>query len=834
MMSSCPAADEHHAGRVGGDLSPITSPSTPARMRMLAVFGAISGGVWFAIALPGLGSTALFAASLVSVSIAMMRSGWFTRLGLLGAIVLVSAGYTSERLATPAIESFGGALDPLRAQIVELEGQVAGEVRVREPDENSLRRFLRFSEDAGSWFPLDVRSAGDRSAAGRLWVSAPAGAQALLAPGDTIRLTARVTGVKQESNPMPLALDRSLRARESGVIGQARVSDLSLIGQVPPSRAIDRLTKGWHQLRSALRERARRVLGLGEDPDAKRALLSALVLGDRSSATDPVSEVFRRTGVLHLLSISGFHVAVMAGAALLVVRATGERGWLEPVLVALLILAYLLIVPVRAPIVRAGSMALALLAARALGRRHDPIAVLSWVAIGVLVWKPIELVSLGFQLSFGLVAVLILWSEKRQQEASLVIDSGGSVWRWVWEHVRGFWGACVVCWFVASPVILLHAGPLSPYGVLASLLATPVAVVLLWGAFVALLAGMVVPGLVTWVTPVLDLIAGVMWSAVSWVESLPGSSWSLPPVGLLWSMFAVACAVAIVLKGRWRSAWAWGLSLLVIGLLFSGWTLGRDGPRLRIDMLDVGDGSCFVLRSGPEAVLWDAGSLTPNPKRVERSLKALGVRRLDAVIVTHANIDHFALLPELASAFEIDRVLAGPWVIESRAQAATALRDRLAEGEIVLEPIEAGFEMTFGEASLRVISPSDPSSLSSENDRSLVALVEASTALGTARGLLTGDVQREGIAALMDGAIGPVDLMELPHHGSFLPISAALVERADPRVVLQSTGPSRLDNPQWDASKRGRTWLTTARHGWSWVEIVSDGAIVAGSRLGEH
>ena len=98
----------------------------------------------------------------------------------------------------------------------------------------------------------------------------------------------------------------------------------------------------------------------------------------------------------------------------------------------------------------------------------------------------------------------------------------------------------------------------------------------------------------------------------------------------------------------------------------------------------------------------------------------------------------------------------------------------------------------------------------------------------SARALLTGDIQREAMALLMEsGQDLRADVIELPHHGSAHEAAYDFVQHVNPSVVLQSTGRKRVDDPRWDTTRAGRTWLVTQRHGMCTARLLPDGKVHA-------
>ena len=161
------------------------------------------------------------------------------------------------------------------------------------------------------------------------------------------------------------------------------------------------------------------------------------------------------------------------------------------------------------------------------------------------------------------------------------------------------------------------------------------------------------------------------------------------------------------------------------------------------------------------------------------------------------------------------------------------VRQRLVGMGVVIEPIHAGDAWSVGRGGVRVEvlwPPEIPSARLMANDRSVVARFTVPTAREPGVLLMTGDVQRAGIAGLMaSGADTRATVIEVPHHGSAIPQAMELVSASGASVALQSTGPSRLNDERWDAARSGRWWLSTAEDGAVHVWIRADGDLEIGS-----
>jgi competence protein ComEC len=845
-----------------------------ARRRVAAAFAAVAVGMSVAAALPTFTPAFFFIAACGLAAIAIAFTGWPCRLALLTCAGAAAAGWFAFRVHTTHPTDLAPMIDRAAAEmnagarrgsdpLITVRGVV-----LETPRTSTLRGsfapFARFRPRERFTFHVTQVLEGTtwRAALGTLWIFANESEVVAIRAGDRLVLTATASPLPAPLNPGEPDLRRWARA--NGYAGSASLvgSDLDL---TPPS-ITTRARTTIMALRDSLRSRARAVLdaAAAKLSHNERDLLHGLVLGDENTADSNIRDAFNRVGLAHVLSISGFHLVVMAGLALFLVRLTGDRGRLEPIIVAALVLGYMLIVPAQAPVVRSGLLVLALLASEALGRRYDRVAVLGFVSIALLLWRPLDLFSLGYQLSCGLTA-LLLW-----QGASFTDRLFGSPLRTGMEPVepplshfivnapKTLIATSLMCWAVGVPLVMLHVGVISPLGVLASIIVIPLITILLWGAYIALFAGMLFGPAAGVVSFALAPIVGWCVDLVSWIDTLPFSHAATWPVSTAWALAATLALILVVYLYRrsprprhwWLGYAAAGCCALWLAgerfLATRAWgassDLLRNSPRLRIDMLAVGDGTCMLLRSGSgnadDAILWDCGSMRPGigERLIPRAVHALGSWRVHTIIITHPDIDHFSGVLDAALPLGVQRVLLGARFFSQAEQephgpAAFLLRS-LRDQDIEISSLKSGDTLTFGDARIDFISPPLSAEITdgwpTDNDHSFVATV--SLADQPPALLLTGDIGVSAIAALRRSRPAlRAGVLELPHHGSFNTLSEELVFAVAPSIVLQSTGPSRVGDTRWDVARRNRAWHTSAVSGSAFAEIHADGRIITGA-----
>lgn len=823
-----------------------------ARVRAWCVLGAALAGVWLSITLGG-GSSGWFVVGAVLAGAGSVIGGlsgpraarwWWV--GALGSVVCVAGGWGAARFREPAPDR----LDRLVADgsIVAVRGVVASDPLRRErPSGPAAPGYWRGDS---VWFALRITGVvgadGERPASGVTRVFGGVDLLGRVSAGQTAELTGVFAGPSRARNPGEP--DWTRLGNERGRAGSVSVGGggTVVVTGDAPGGVWSRLV-AW---RGAMRARAMAALGLGgHDGEADGdtgvgdggggGVVGALVLGERDASFEGVYRSFQRAGVAHVLAVSGFHLALLCGLAALGVRLTGERGRLETAAVVLVVVVLLVFVPARSPIVRAGVLALALVLGDALGRRWDRLALLAWAGVGLLVWRPSEAVSLGYLLSVGVTGLLIALAERDRRDRWWLLTRGvrtGPVrraGRWVWAALR----LNTACWAASTPLIVASTGVFSPLAPVATLALVPVAGLLLVVGWMQAVLGVVWPGgadATRWAVEDLGRFTG---AAAGWFDGLPGSSVLVVGVGWFWAAFVTAGVLGWLFWKRRRAVF---VALIALGAAYAGAVSAVAGrvDGLRADMLDVGDGTSVLIRSGGSVVLWDCGSLQREVgDRVADAAVALGVRRIDAAFVSHPNLDHFNALPVIADRMGLRRVfvppvMAGPIGAGGRLGGWSLVRAELESMGVEIVGVSIGDTIGGSDglpAATVLWPPREVAPRWAGNDGSLVVRFAVATDAGERSVLMTGDIQRAGIAGLeAAGADTTATVIEVPHHGSADPAAMLLVERSGAAVAVQSTGASRLNDDRWARVRSQRRWLCTAEDGAVWAWIRGRGVVETG------
>lgn len=511
----------------------------------------------------------------------------------------------------------------------------------------------------------------------------------------------------------------------------------------------------------------------------RAALASALLLGVREELDDETNTAFAKTGTIHLLSISGLHVGILAMFLFGILRLgfIGRRAAL--IGVSLVTVGYALVIAAEPPAVRAAIVVMFMSLAMYGWRRWQPLNLLAGAALVVLAMNPCDLFRIGPQLSFLAVATLA-WSAGRfapQPITDPLARLIASTRSWPERTIRRFAGRtrrslavgfCV--WGVSVPLVLSQFHLISPATLLLTpLLAVPVIAALVSG-FLLLAFGWVASPLAAVLGALCDVSLWAIARGVDYAGSISwGHIWAPGPPAWWLGGFYMALAAWSVLP-RFCPPRRWCLGCLAgwasLGFLMP-LTHHARGPQLDCTFLSVGHGCAVLLElPGGEKILYDAGRLgspTAGARSVAGYLWHRGITRLDAIVLSHADVDHYNAVPQLLEKFRVGVVYVTPAMLLDEGDGMRTLLAAIRAADVPLRETWSGDRLRVGgDCRLEVWHPTRSGVLGSDNANSLVLNVE----YRGRRILLTGDLESPGIDDLLVESPCHCDVILTPHHGS--------------------------------------------------------------------
>jgi competence protein ComEC len=613
--------------------------------------------------------------------------------------------------------------------------------------------------------------------------------------------------------------------RREGVAGELSLRHVAATGRVRSglAGALDRA-----------RERAEAALSAGLGP-GEAALARGFILG-QDEAVDPLlREDFRDAGLAHLLAVSGQNVMLLCALALPLLALAGAGIGVRVTVLLALISAYVPLAGAGPSLQRAAVMAGAGLVALAAGRPASRWYALLLAAAATLALRPRVSGDVGWQLSFAAVAGIALLAPPLRRAALALLEPltrGRRLMRRLARAAADGIAMTVAATVATLPLLALHFGSVPVASVPANVAALPAVAPVMWIGmadaalgqlrplpFAGQLAGAAARALALPFGALLRWIAAV---AEWWAERVPAEPLRLAP----WQAavaYAALAALAVMLARR-RAARGAGASVALsaaladpdtpLGRLRERWRrlprATRAGARvaavcavaalvaglarppgppdvLTVSFLDVGQGDATLVQHPRGGTLLVDGG--PPEGRAVRLLRRAGVRRLDAVVATHAARDHHGGLAEVLAELPVRLLLDGGDGTADpsyRALLATARRRG-----VRIVPARAGLTLRAGALTIRVLSPpprppgpppEDP------NPRAVVTLVSA----GGFDLLLSGDAESGTLLRL---PLPDVEAMKVPHHGSADPGLPEVLRRARPEVAAIPVGENSYGHP---------------------------------------
>jgi len=547
------------------------------------------------------------------------------------------------------------------------------------------------------------------------------------------------------------------------------------------------------RLRTAVAHAVRRLYG------TRAPIVEALIVGRRADLDPRLRDAFAHSGLVHLLSISGFHVGLIVAWVVLAGRVLRLSPVRSLAVAAVVAAGYVGLLGWPAPATRAAALAGALAWCRARQRNAQPDPLLAATCLAVLVVDPWAIVDLGAWLSAA-----ALWGATtctRWTDRAL----GPSLW---WRCL----GSSVGATFATAPLTAAALGTVAPVGIGLNFAAIPIAALAVPGVFASLLllpvwaglakalasgAGLALHGL-----ELLALAGAAVPGGHLLTEATPAAA--LPWIGALAALLVGMRGRTTLGEGARRWAWAGVVALWLP--LAAGLRPAADEPGgLALDFLDVGQGDGAVLRTphgrfvvidaGPRTEQRDAGQRVVVPFLAQRAAPAVS-----ALILSHAHADHVG-----GATAVLDRFRTGLVIEPGRPFADPAyyrFLDEVAADGVPWHPGRPGERFVLDGVSFTLLHPDPgwPGLGDDLNEDSLVLLVE----YGAFRGLFPGDA---GLAAeaWLRGRVGRVALLKVGHHGSRGATGEAWLGELAPRVAVISVGRNTYGHPAAATLARLRT-----------------------------
>lgn len=738
------------------------------------------------------------------VFVSRQRRDWALRCGLAGlaalAALLASASHDGalhpplrtlleQRLGGFAIE---GVEAPRHDTPIVVEGRLVSDAAITE---------------SGALLRLQVE---------RVWIGPcpePAPGGASLTVGGALAAAAVGDWRAGRRIRAPALLRRPARYLNAGVADQERLlarRGMSLVGSIKSAALVEVVGRGgWFDesaasVRASVRQAMARHVAV-RDPQSA-AVATAILIGDRGSLDAGVERRLQEAGTYHVIAISGGNIAILAGLILAVLWWLGiGEGWAAGAAIVLLV-GYAVVAGGGPSVTRATVMAAIYLSLRTIDQRTAPAHAMALTAAAVLVVTPLAIADVGFWLTFGATAAIVIGTARAgtglqaPRPKSQATVGGGNPLGWPDRWLRAplllvLASACAEA--VLMPIGALIFQRVTLAGLVVNLAAVPcMAVVQVASMVTAAFDAAGINGPAHFAGLATHLAVRGLVDSAALVEVAPWLTWRVPSPSIDVIAAYYVCLMVAVFghEGRDGRMAAWSALVLFAWIATAPPTLTRsfgDG-RLHLTVMDVGQGDAMLVTlPNGRTLMVDAGGVALRgdfdigDRVLGPALRAKGIVGLDYLAITHGDPDHISGAASLVRDFTPREVWAGTFVANH--EPTLELQAAVNRQRASWRWLQKGDRLELGGVELRVHHPPLPDweRQKVRNDDSVVIELR----YGQVSMLLTGDIGREVEQALIPSLdLLPIVVLKSPHHGSGTSSSPEFVAAIEPAVVVISNG----------------------------------------------
>jgi competence protein ComEC len=755
---------------------------------------------------------------------------------------LVQIRENSRQESPPSPDSANSGVRESDAKLATIRGIIATEPYIQKYSEWKFARFKPTDPTSSFYLKLrEIETAGgwvEASGTIRVQVDEPI---LDLRAGDYVQAYCWLDRFNGPTNPGQFDVAKYLARRNVFVAASVQSRDAIELLKGNSAGA-----SSFIKLKRRLQEIAGQALRGDLDIEGQNyALLQALVLGYRTEIDSQTYEAFQKTGLLHFLCLSGMNFMILFWIIWWLCKTAGLMKRACAVICLAAAGIFLLVVPPQPPAFRAAIMCFAFCASFFFRRKSTPFNSLSLAAVILLLIRPNYLFEADWQLSFASVLGILLLAEPisnfiYEKEAALFENPATGKPRPYFSIVSRLTSPVIAVFSVSSAAWLASSGILlyqfytinyltSVWTVVVSPLIGFVSVV---GYFKMILA-LFLPS----AAALLDIIIGPLVSLLIWLVKL-FAGWNISEiligkvpsavVILYYAFLLFAFYVHFRRPFVKKLVWIAAALVIIVSLGVTKWQRTyRDD--LVLTCLDVGHGQAVLAQlPGKANILFDAGSMQKSDvgrRVIIPFLDYSGISRIDAIIISHNDVDHINGIPEIVEHCKVRQVFANEAFFDETDRWGTAkfLKDYLATKDLEIKHIDTS--MSFGSpANIKTLWPIKdmPKEQLSDNDKSSVSLIQ----FGIAKVLLCSDIEKFAQAQLL--AIIPdlkANVVVVPHHGSRRTLDSNFLEGLESKILICSCDRTQYQRYVTVGNKDNPNSFYTARDGTIAVRIARDGTI---------
>ena len=611
--------------------------------------------------------------------------------------------------------------------------------------------------------------------------------------GDSIAVRGRLNLPRGGRNPGDFDISKYFRS--IGINAYISKKNLNSVNLISKRNNRLSLSAGVYSIRESLQNSVDQILS-----PKSASVINAILLGNRAMLSEETRDDFRKTGIIHVLAISGLHIGYIVGILFIIGSLFQFKRKPKIIFIIIGIILYAYLIGWKTPVTRASIMSIILLVGIISERRNLPLNTLGIAAIIILLLKPAELFQPGFQLSFAAVASIIFFKERFGDKIRLPKPTNG--FRRIFRWFILLYLLTLSAQIVTMPLTAFHFKNFFLTGLLLNVLIVPFIGLLVALGIVTLFFFYLYPPAGLIFAAGLDFLTNFLLSLLAYFSDnfnaniITGSF----PYWLLFIILLTIFSIGFVNGPKGRK---WFVIFILMTLNGIIWNKALHFRGIDVYFLDVGQGDAiFIDGFATKNILIDAGRKGFGKQSgkyiISPFLLEKGIKKIDYLMLSHQDEDHVGGVKYLLQNFQVDSLVISYFDTKS-----TSYLDALStagELEIPIKKVKMGDTIRLGVVSnLQVYNPPGSyaySVLSSSNNLSIVMKFT----YGHSSILFPGDIEFKAEKFLAESGFQiNSNILKVPHHGSATSSSQIFLDRVSPEEAVFSVG---MNNPYNHPSER--------------------------------
>ena len=611
--------------------------------------------------------------------------------------------------------------------------------------------------------------------------------------GDSITVWGRLNLPGGRRNPGEFDISKYFRS--IGINAYISGKNLNSVNLISKRNNRLSLSEWIYSIRESLQNSVDQILS-----PKSASVINAILLGNRAMLSEETRDDFRKTGIIHVLAISGLHIGYIVGILFIIGSLFQFKRKPRVLFIITGIILYAYLIGWKTPVTRASIMSIILLVGIISERRNLPLNTLGIAAIVILLLKPAELFQPGFQLSFAAVASIIFFHERFGDKIRLPKPT--NVFRRIFRWFILLYLITLSAQLVTMPLTAYHFNNFFLTGLVLNVLIVPFIGILVALGIVTLFFFYLYPPSGLIFAAGLDFLTKSLISLLSYFSNnfnaniITGSF----PYWLLFIILITIFSIGFVnkLKGR---KWLMIFTLMILNVFM--WNKALHFRGIEVYFLDVGQGDAiFIDGFATKNILIDAGRKGFGKQAgkyiISPFLLEKGIKKIDYLMLSHQDADHVGGVKYLLQNFQVDTLVTS--YFDSKSTYYLDALSTAIELEIPIKKVMMGETIRLGLSStIQVYNPSGSyaySVLSSSNNLSIVMKFT----YGYSTILFPGDIEFKAEKFLVESGFQiNSNILKVPHHGSATSNSEIFLNRVSPKEAVFSVG---MNNPYHHPSEK--------------------------------